>query len=920
MKKLLTNRILWILVLLVVVITAFTFSAGRHTVHFSTDVKPILNKKCISCHGGVKKQGGFSVLFEEEALAVTESGKPAIIPGDPDNSEMIKRLTAHDPEERMPYKEEPLSDEEIDILRRWVKQGAQWGEHWAYVPVKPVDIPKPSYFFGLISRENDWAKNEIDYFVSEKHDELKLRHAEEADKKTLFRRLSLDLIGMPAGDERLQQYLSDETGKGYETLVDSLLASPHFGERWTSMWLDLARYADTKGYEADPPRNIWKYRDWLIKAFNEDKPYDEFLIEQLAGDLLPNPGDAQYIATAFHRNTMTNDEGGTDNEEFRTAAVMDRVNTTWEALLGTTFACVQCHSHPYDPFRFEEYYKFLAFFNNTRDEDTQADYPLLRQFSGEDSVRLGELKAWLDQHTDASKADHIYTFLKTWQPSVNALRCDNYINGAEVSSWWAGLRNNGSCRLQAIPLDNKRKLIFRYRSGFDDGELTVRLDSLNGRVLKKLKMDDTKGKWTFASFDLDAMEGVKDFYFSYTNPALGNKLNTAVLFEWFHFDGPFPGAGKPGYETALETYWHLMNASAATTPIMMESNSEQFRSTHVFDRGNFLVKGEEVQPGTPGILNPMPADAPDNRLGMARWLTDKKNPLTARTMVNRLWEQLFGYGISETLEDMGTQGIAPTHRELLDWLSWTFMHEDNWSIKKTLKRMVMSATYRQASFAGEEILEKDPYNRYLTRGPRVRLSAEQLRDQALVISGIFSSKMYGPSVMPYQPGGIWLSPWNGADWQQSTGEDQYRRGLYTYWKRTAPYPSMMTFDAANREVCTSRRIRTNTPLQALVTLNDEAYLEAARHFALRMQKEAGSDVREQIKKGYELATLHPIPEEGLKVLENLYHTSLETYTKDVEAACDMMHNLTEKEKAPRAAALTLVASSILNMDELITKN
>ncbi|MBX3255349.1 MAG: DUF1553 domain-containing protein [Chitinophagaceae bacterium] len=920
MKKLFSSRIVWIVAVLAVVVTVFTFSTRKQTVSFSADVKPILNKKCISCHGGVKKQGGFSLLFREEALGKTESGQPAIIPGDPDKSEMIKRLTVHDPEERMPYKEAPLSDEEIDILRRWVKQGAQWGEHWAYVPVKPVTVPKASTFFGLISNNNDWAKNEIDHFIAEKQEELELTHAEEADKKTLFRRVSLDLIGMPAKDEWLQQYLADKTGKGYEALVDSLLSSPHYGERWTSMWLDLARYADTKGYEADQARNIWKYRDWLIKAFNSDKPYNEFLIEQLAGDLLPDPTDAQYIATAFHRNSMTNDEGGTDNEEFRTAAVMDRVNTTWEVLMGTTFSCVQCHSHPYDPFTHDEYYKFLAYFNNSRDEDTQADYPLLRQFKGTDSSKLPELKNWLNHHASKEKADGLYSFLRTWQPAINSLQCDHYINGAQVSSWFAGLRNNGSCRLPDVHLDQKTRLLYRYTSGFDGGVWTIRLDSLTGAVLKKTVLKKTNG-WEIAQIDLPVNKGVHDLYFTYSNPQLNGKENTGVLFDWFHFDEAFPGKGEPGYDSAYSAYWQLLRAPAETTPVMVESNSEQHRATHIFERGNWLVKGEEVEPGTPHILNPIPANAPNNRMGLAMWLTDKKNPLTARTMVNRLWEQLFGNGIAETLEDMGTQGISPTHRELLDWLAWTFMNEDGWSIKKTIKRMVLSATYRQASYADKDILEKDPFNRYLTRGPRVRLSAEQVRDQALVISGIMSPKMYGPSVMPYQPKGIWLSPWNGADWKQSDGEDQYRRGVYIYWKRTAPYPSMMTFDATGREVCSSRRIRTNTPLQALVTLNDEAYLEAARHFAVRMQKEGGAKVSDRIRLGYELATYQTISNEGLAVLEKLYETSLDTYKKDTAAACDMLENITADQRtAPEIAAMTVVASSILNMDELITKN
>lgn len=905
---------------LLVIILSFTFATNRQVVDFSTQVKPILNKKCISCHGGVKKQGGFSVLFESEAMGITESGKPAIIPGDPAGSEMIKRLRATDPEERMPYKHEPLSDEEIDLLTRWVKQGAKWGEHWAYVPVKEVPVPRKSFLWGLIGQKNDWARNEIDYFISEKHEEQQLSPAPEAPKEVLFRRLSLDLNGVGGNRDLLNRFLQSNDEQAYEALIDSLLASPLYGEHFTAMWLDLARYADTKGYEADMGRNIWKYRDWLIKAFNEDKPYNDFLIEQLAADLLPNPTDAQFIATAFHRNSMTNDEGGTDNEEFRTAAVMDRVNTTWEILMGTTFACVQCHSHPYDPFTHDEYYKFLAFFNNTRDEDTQADYPLLRELSSADSLKLQQLTQWLKQNTTEEKALYFNRFVRTWQPAINSNQCDEFINAAQVSSWFAGLRNNGSCRLKAVHLDGKRKLMYRYRSGFSKGVWQIRLDSVTGPVIKTVALQDTKNQWKIETFDFDEIKGVHNLYFTYRNPELVNKENTGVLFDWFHFMEPFPGAGKPGHDSAYTQFWQLVNAEPVnTTPIMVENNSDLFRTTQIFDRGNWLTKADTVEPGTPKSLHAMPADAPRNRLGLAMWLTDTQNPLVARTLVNRLWEQLFGLGIAETLEDIGTQGIAPTHQQLLDWLAWNFMHTDNWSIKKTLKRMVMSATYRQTSLVNNTLLAKDPQNKYYSRGPRVRLTAEQIRDQALQVSGLLSKKMYGPSVMPYQPDGIWLSPWNGADWKKSTGDDQYRRGIYVYWKRTAPYPSMMTFDATGREVCSARRIRTNTPLQALVTLNDEAYLEAARHFALIMQQ-SGSSITEQISKGYEAATYQQIPPSSLEVLNKLYETAYQKFSNDNKAACDMVNDLVAETEAPVAAALTVVANSILNMDELIMKN
>ncbi|MBD0279124.1 MAG: DUF1549 domain-containing protein, partial [Flavisolibacter sp.] len=408
--------------LLVVAVAASAFLiGGSQTVDFNTEVKPIFNKKCITCHGGVRRKANFSLLFRSEALASnTESGKPAIIPGHPEKSELMRRIKSHDPEERMPYKHEALSDKEIETLSRWIKQGAQWGDHWAYVPVKPVEVPKPeSSFFGLIPADKwDWVRNDVDNFIYAKQQQLELKPSPEADKPTLLRRASLDLIGLPPSEKLAQQYMQSTDEKGYEQLIDSLLASPHFGEKWTSMWLDLSRYADTKGYERDASRTIWHYRDWLIRAFNEDKPYNQFLVEQLAGDLLPNASDEQLVATAFHRNTMTNDEGGTDNEEFRTMAVIDRVNTTWETLMGTTFACVQCHSHPYDPFRHEEYYKFMAFFNNTRDEDTWAEYPVLRHYEEKDSLMLLDIVDWLQKNGYSKEAAEAKLFLKTTQPAI----------------------------------------------------------------------------------------------------------------------------------------------------------------------------------------------------------------------------------------------------------------------------------------------------------------------------------------------------------------------------------------------------------------------------------------------------------------------------------------------------------------------
>jgi len=911
-----------VIAILIAAVTVFTFSTRRQTVDFSADVKPIFNKKCITCHGGVRRKAGFSLLFRSEALAKNESGKPAIIPGDPEHSELIRRLTLKDPEERMPFKHEPLSKDEIEILRAWIKQGAQWGDHWAYTPVQAQTVPKPSSLFGWMHSENKWPRSDIDYFILDKLKEKELTPSAEADKATLLRRVSLDLVGFPANAKLSANYLNDNSDKAYEALVDSLLASPHYGERWTSMWLDLARYADTKGYERDDSRSIWHYRDWLINAFNEDKPYNQFLTEQLAGDLLPNATDAQFIATAFHRNTMTNDEGGTDNEEFRTAAVMDRVSTTWEALMGTTFACVQCHSHPYDPFKNEEYYSFLAFFNDSRDEDTEADYPLLRHFSDSANTELQKLTVWLQQHAGEQKTKEIRQFLKTWQPAVNSLTSDQFTNSELNDTKWLAFRNHASCRLKNITLDNRDKIIYRFTAGQDAGNWQIHIDSVQGPMIASISISQSKKEtgWKIAEANLLPVKGTHDLFFTYTNLHIKDPKFNAVLFDWFYFAGSFPGEQQPGYEEQKKRYWGLLTLQTPTTPVMMDNPKELHRVSHVFERGNWLVKGAVVTPKVPHSLNAFPSNAPNNRLGLAMWITDKKNPLTARTIVNRLWEQLFGVGLVETLEDLGTQGAAPTHRELLDYLSYKFMNDYNWSIKKLLKEMVMSATYRQDGKATKEMLEKDAANKYYARGPRVRLSAEQIRDQALAITGMLSNKMFGPSVMPYQPDGIWLSPWNGQYWINSKGEEKYRRALYTYWKRTAPYPSMMTFDGAAREVCTARRIRTNTPLQALVTLNDEAYLDMARQFAWKLERSHKDNAAEQVKTAYEMATGHSIEARTLASLMHLYKTALKQFETKQEDACEMAGGNSNKYNTANTAALVVVTNSILNLDEVITKN
>lgn len=912
MKHLFRKKIVILFALFVPVLLGYLFFTPSKTIDFSADVKPIINKNCITCHGGVKARGGFSLLFREDALAKTESGKPAIIPGDPEGSEMIRRLTVDDPEERMPYDHEPLSKDEIEVLRTWIKQGAKWGEHWAYVPVKKSDVPHV---------ENEWVRNEVDKFVYARLNEKGLKPAVQADKPTLLRRVSLDLIGLYPSAAVAEQYLRSNSERAYEVLVDSLLASPHFGERWTSVWLDLARYADTKGYEADGNRSIWKYRDWLIRAFNVDMPYNRFLSEQIAGDLVPDPTDAQYIATAFHRNTMTNDEGGTDNEEFRIAAVIDRVNTTWDALMGTTFSCVQCHSHPYDPIRHDEYYNFMAYFNNTRDEDVPNEYPLLRLYNDTLQQKLETVVRWVRKYAAEDVAAGIKHFLRTLQPAINSTTADNLKNAVIGGNNYALLmRNHSEARLKQVDLNNVGQLVFSLNSTKKGGVMKFRLDAPDGPVIATLQVQPNK-RTRKEFLEFAPQTGIHDVYITYDNASLpaGNEDFTAT-FDWFSFIQALPGKDEPHFTEIKKIFQELVNANPTTTPVMVENPSWLWRKTNVFERGAWTSKGKEVTPSVPKIFAAaMPAQAPKNRVGLAQWLTSKQNPLVSRTLVNRLWEQLFGTGIAETLEDLGTQGLPPTHQELLDHLSWKLMNHHQWSIKSLLKELVMSATYRQDSKVTEELKEKDPFNRWYARGPRIRLSAEQLRDQHLCISGVISTKMYGQPVMPWQPEGIWMSPYNAARWQNSAGEDQYRRAVYTYWKRSAPYPSAIAFDGTPRVLCTSRRIRTNTPLQALVTLNDSAYLEMARHFAYRMKKEGGNGLQEQITKGYKYMLFRPIEAAKLNVFTRLYQTALQEFENSPARTCEMI-GVNNEHNNPETAALVVVANALLNLDEVVMKN
>ncbi len=914
---------------LLVVFVLFLFSRGDHgafswhgeKVEFSSDIKPILNNNCIVCHGGVKQMGEFSLLFPEEAYSLNESGKPAIVPGSPEESEMIRLIRHHDPEFRMPLEADPLSEEEIELLTRWIEQGAEWGDHWAYVPPEPVDPP---------AVHSEWVENEVDRFILANLQQRNMQPSPRADKATLLRRVSFDLTGLPPKWDELQDFLADDSPNAYEKVVDRLLASPKYGEHWASMWMDLARYADSKGYEADRYRNIWQYRDWLIKAFNEDKPFDEFTIEQLAGDLLPGPTDEQLIATAFHRNTLNNDEGGTDNEEFRVAAIIDRVNTTWETWQATTMECAQCHNHTYDPIRMEDFYKSFAYFNNTADADVPSESPNLKTFKSEkDRQQLEEIKNWVHRQTSGQgnspdKARKYADLIRLTEPKIHPHLFDEVERGTNNGRYLA-VESGGHARIADIDLQGKDRMFIKYLASRGTGQVEIRKDHPEGEIIGHWDVVQNRGEASdyereritdeIISIPINPQQEKHDLYFVFNDPTHDGFV---CNIEWVLFHEDLPGEGQPGYEQIRKEFYRLLNTDEEVirTPVMVELEGNYKRTTRVFDRGNWMVHGAEVTPGVPDAWNEMPEDAPDNRLGLARWLVSKENPLTARVTVNRLWAQLFGIGIVETVSDFGSEGFAPSHPELLDLLALQFMNEHEWSIKKLLKQIVMSATYRQASNVSPELQMTDPNNRLLARGPRFRLSGEQIRDQALLVSGLLSDKMYGPSVMPPQPEGVWQQVYSGGmKWETSEGEDKYRRALYTFWRRTNPYPSLAAFDAPSRDVCVSRRIITNTPLQALVTLNDPVYIEAAQALAGRMIEADPQDAEQQLKAGYRIAMVRDIDPTKLEELKALYREAKQYFEENNGAA----EELTGKNDL-QLAALTMAANVIMNLDEFLTKS
>ena len=904
---------------------------NNRKIDYSSQIKPILNNKCISCHGGVKQNGGLSFLFEQQALGNTDEGTPAIIPGNAKKSRLIKRLIEKDPELRMPYQKPALSKEEIELFEKWIDQGAKWGTHWAYIPPKKSEIPPVNESF----KRKKFLQNPIDYFIAAKMENQKLIPNEKSDKNILARRVAFDITGLPPKINLYENFISGIIT--YENYVDSLLKSKSYGEKWASWWLDLARYADSRGYEGDGDRIIWKYRDWVISALNKDMSFDRFTIEQLAGDLLKNPTPDNYIATAFHRNSMNNDEGGTDNEEFRTAAIIDRVNTTFDVFQSTTMSCVQCHAHPYDPIKHDEYYKLFAFFNNTQDSDQPVDEsPVFMSYNETEELKIKKVLDWIKVYGTNEIYNRYKNLFYKYQPQYQANLAGDFTNAALINKNNSlFLRNNGSAILKNVYTNENSRIIIHYHSDNPGSIVKIRENSNSGRVLTEFSIPEMNWKkngksWRPELLNLPFKKTTSkiDLYIEVYDPisdkgkikpvssgVIGlNNAKPVVFLNWFSFVPDIPGKGKKGYSKIKKYVNEILNAdNIVKTPIILENEDFHKRSTYVFERGNWLQPIKKVKPAVPQILNSWKQEWGMDRLGLAQWILDKDNSLTSRTIVNRIWNQIFGRGIVSTIEDMGTQSEPPSHPDLLDWMSVHFTEKQNWSLKSLIRSIVLSGTYQQNSIINEENYEKDPLNIYYARGPKHRLKAEEVRDQALAVSGLLSPKMGGPAVKPPSPKNYGKHKYGADTWIDSKGEDKYRRAVYTYSKRTIPYPSFIIFDAGTREVCLVNRTSTNTPLQALITMNDPVYVEAAYHLAKSHLK--NENFEDAIKSIYKKATYKKINNNKLLSLVNLYKKAIKKYDNDPESLKEFF-NIEDTNK--HHAALAIVANAIMNLDEFLT--
>lgn len=1033
----------------------FLLPSAEAAVDFGRDILPILSDKCYHCHGPDEPARKARLRFDtREGAFRIQDGKTVISPGKSAESELIRRVLSSDPEEVMPPPKahRELSAEQRDLLRRWVDEGARWGQHWAFVPVPSVVEVPPA---------TGGERNDIDRFVFQRLSREGLKPAPEASRSRLIRRLSFDLTGLPPSPSEVTAFESDPSPEAYERLVSRLLDSPTYGERMATEWLDLARYADTHGYQSDRYRAIWPWRDWVIRAFNENLPYNDFVTWQLAGDLLPRATQTQRLATAFNRIHLQNEEGGIVEEEFRVSYVVDRVNTFGTAFLGLTLDCCRCHDHKYDPLTQKDYYQLFAMFQNV-DESGQSVFfgdvmpvpTLLLSTPSQDEV-LRRLQRDIDHQREvvASTRAAAHSRFEEWLknrpaeaivPGLTASygfdeQVDGHFtnnvaggkpgNASDSPGWVDGLHGkalelsgeNGvsfpgaggvtradpfSYSMAIQPANQAPRLLVLHKSrawmdagsrGYEllleDGHPAVGLHHMwpgNSLKIRAVAVVPTNA-WTQVTVTYDGSsraaglhlylngepapvevvrDGLwRDFTYGGDEPELavgfrfrdnGFKGGKVDELRFFHREltrlEVAELAGLPrmrqtlatpeaeltsAQRSELEEYFlqtsetNTLAASKELTRLRQEQNKliesipdlmvmqemDQPKKAFLLKRGAYDAPGDEVSANTPAFLPPLAPSQPRNRLGLAQWLTDPSHPLFARVTVNRAWQQMFGRGLVETSENFGTQGAVPTHPELLDWLARDFV-ASGWDFKGLLRKIALSATYRQSSVASPDLLARDPENHWLARGPARRLAAEMLRDQALSVSGLLSQHVGGPSVRPYQPEGLWESAANSS-YNQGHGEDLHRRSLYTYWKRTVPPPTMITFDAAERNVCVVRRQNTSTPLQALVLLNDPQWIEAARWAGERILREGGSTRASQIDYAFRLMTGRPPTTQEAGVLEQLWSEQKRRFDAEPSSANELLGvgetRIKTAYSASELAAGTILAQALLNHDEALMR-
>lgn len=999
--------------------------AAEGDVEFNRDVRPILSNKCFECHGpdAATREAGLRLDQSDSATRKSDSGHIAIVPGNVAASELIRRVTSTDPDLRMPPTDssKQLTPEQIAVLKAWIHAGAQYQQHWAFVPPVPPAVPSGPDF--------EWAINDIDRFVLLKLHQQNLSPTHEATRETLIRRVAFDVTGLPPTIEQIDMYLADTSPTAYVNMVDRYMNSPAYGEHMARHWLDLARYADTNGYQYDTEREQWVWRDWVIDAYNRNMPFDEFTIQQLAGDLVPNATPQHRLATGFNRNHGITIEGGIIDEEYRTEYVMDRLVTTAEVWMGLTIGCARCHDHKYDPVSQKEFYQLFAFFNQVPERGMRGFTPQEQIPSPLAAARLQELNVELEQlQAELRQPLDIRTPLEQWAATLAASPLDGWqILSPETAE------SSGGSTLTTLDDDsvlaggaNPRHDVYEITALTNATGITaVRLEALThaslpgggpGRhsnsnfVLSEFEaaavsiQDPTKSRqipFTRAEADYSqsgyevakAIDGAVANSNGWAVDGPTRKVPAAAMFI---ADSPFGfeagtqlrfrlrheanfathGIGRarlsvttdpahqlriqdvpasirlaarkaasgrtPEESRSLQEYFlahhdprqtvknriaAIQKQQAAAFPATMVMQEQpETRETYVLNRGQYNEPMEKVAPGVPSVFSPLPRTEKPNRLGLARWLTDSQHPLTARVAVNRYWQRLFGIGLVRTSEDFGVQGELPSHPKLLDWLSLEFVRS-GWNVKHIQRLMLTSATYRQTSHVGSVAWHADPENRLLARGPRMRLDAEEIRDAALVTAGLLVPRLGGKSVYPYQPAGLWLElnnrPGYSMAWPQGSHESLYRRSMYTFWKRTVPSPMLKTFDAPEREFCTVRRSRTNTPLQALLLLNGPQFVEASRHLAQRMILEGGTTLDRKINHGFRLVTARPASTTELAILREAYTAEKQRCIHDPTIAASLLQvgETPNEARVDRIelAAFTSVARLLMNLNEAITK-